>query len=160
MGFPILGNILVPGHAHFPIFSYINQSKYDANYYWVIEYDVRFTGQWSVLFDHLAASGADLITSNISNYNIMPDWGWWNISHPELSIARKERIRSFNPIYRISREVVKFLERAFMSGWKGHYETTFPTLLYHNGFQLLDFGGNGDFANQRNNFYISRNTRR
>src|SRR5699024_9313052 len=71
-----------------------------------------------------------------------------------------ERIRSFNPIYRISREAVKFLERAFMSGWKGHYETTFPTLLYHNGFQLLDFGGDGDFANQRNNFYISRNTRR
>ena len=160
MDFPTLERSLVPDHAHFPVFEYISQHKGTADYYWVIEYDVRFTGEWSVLFDHFATSDADFISTNIRYYHEIPDWGWWGISHPEKTIKSEDRIRSFNPIYRISKEAVKFLEGAFKSGWKGHNETTFPTLLYHNGYQLLDCGGNGDFAVQRNNFYISRNTRR
>src|SRR5699024_1361563 len=44
-------------------------------------------------------------------------------------------------------------------GWEGHYETSFTTLLHHNGYQLLDFGGVGNFTVPHNNFYISRHSR-
>lgn len=160
MNFPSLGDSIVPGNAHFPVFSYIKKSNYDADYYWIVEYDVRFSGKWSVLFDHFSTSDADLLTSHIRYYNQEPDWSWWDISHPGKSIPKEDRIRSFNPVYRISSEAVTFLEQAFKSGWKGHNETIFSTLLYHGGYQLLDFGGNGDFSSQSNQFYISRSSRK
>jgi len=160
MAFPAMSNSIVPGNVHFPVFSYLEKYQPAAEYYWIIEYDVRFTADWSVLFDYFIEFDHDLITSHIHYYHQEPEWYWWDISHPELSIPLEQRIRSFNPIYRISTHALRFLEQAFKSGWKGHNEATFPTLLHHNGFRLLDFNGsNGDFQSQPHRFYISRSDR-
>lgn len=156
MDFPTIGDSIVPGHAHFPIFAYIGNSKADIDYYWVIEYDVRFSGGWSVLFDHFINFEEDFLTSHIHSYDEEPDWYWWEMSHPEVFIPIEMRIRSFNPIYRMSSEAFEFLQKAFKSGWKGHNEVVFPTLLSHNGYKLLDLGGDGGYAVHRNKFYISR----
>lgn len=156
---PALSDSLVPGNVHFPVFSYIRNNKSGADYYWIIEYDVRFSGKWSVLFDHFKEYDEDMIASHITRYHQEPEWYWWDISHPDKFIPKEDRIRSFNPIYRISSEAHAFLEQTLKSGWEGHNETTFPTLLYHNGYGLLDFGGDSDFAAQRNRFYISRSDR-
>ncbi|SHE34968.1 hypothetical protein SAMN05443144_101107 [Fodinibius roseus] len=159
MDFPTIGNSIIPGHAHFPVFAYIGNNKTNADYYWVIEYDVRFSGKWSVLFDHFTQFNADFLTSHIRYFHEEPDWYWWKeMNHREITISREKRVRSFNPIYRISSEAFKFLEKAFKSGWKGHNEVLLTTLLFHHGYQLLDFGGNGDFVSDRNKFYISRSS--
>lgn len=157
MDFPTIGDSIIPGHAHFPVFAYIDNNKTDVDYYWVIEYDVRFSGEWSVLFDHFTKFSDDFLTSHIHYYHQEPDWYWWEISHPKMTIPMEKRIRSFNPIYRISSEALKFLESAFRSGWKGHNEVIFPTILYHKGFKLLDFSGNRNFASGlTKKFCISR----
>lgn len=161
VGFPAMSDSLVPGNVHFPIFAYINKINPDADYYWFIEYDVQFTGKWSILFDHFKDTDADLITSHIHHYHEEPDWYWWEISNPNTFIPKKDRIRSFNPIYRLSRKAITFLEQSFNAGWKGHNETTFPTLLYHHGFKLLDFNECfNDFQPHDKRFYISRSDRK
>jgi len=33
--FTTIGNSLIPGNTHFPIFLYIKQNKAKANYYWI-----------------------------------------------------------------------------------------------------------------------------
>lgn len=154
--FPAMSDSLVPGNVYFPVFKYIGQKKSPADYYWVIEYDVRFTGRWSVLFDFYSQFDADLITSHIRSYSKEPDWYWWQIDHPQEYIPKEKRLRSFSPIYRISHKAYQFLSEMIKSGWRGHYEVTFPTLLHHNGYQLMDLGGNGAFSDGDQRFCITR----
>ena len=69
----------------------------------------------------------------------------------------ENRIRSFNPIYRISGKALAHIHRALSEKWIGHHEVLLPTLLYHQGFRLLDFGGEGEFVADggENLFYTS-----
>lgn len=153
---PVMNNSLVPGHAHFPVFSYISNSNFKADYYWIIEYDVRFTGRWNTLFNHFQKSDADFITSHIRSYTDEPDWYWWKLNHPYKKIEQNNRLRSFNTVYRISAKAVRFLLKEVKTGWVGHNEMILSTLLHYNGFKLLDFGGTGKFSMSKNKFYISR----
>lgn len=159
MDFPAIGDSLVPGNVYFPVFSYIQQQESPPDFYWIIEYDVRFTGRWAMLFDHYAKYDADLITSHIRGYPQEPDWYWWEMNHPQENIPKEKRLRSFSPIYRISHRAYQFLRKKLESGWCGHYEVTFPTLLHHNGFKLLDLAGNGKFYNSDRNFSLTRSDR-
>lgn len=157
LNYPKIGNKLVPGHVHFPVFKYFKEHK-PSNYYWVVEYDVRFTGQWSYLFDYFKNSGSALLSSLLRRYREHPEWRWWPLNHPEKSIEKGKRIASFSPIYRISREAAIFLDEKYRSGWKGHFEVSCPTLLYNNGFEIQDFGGEGEFVKKSpNKFYTNKN---
>jgi hypothetical protein len=155
LNYPKLGEKLVPGNVHFPFFKYFKEQN-KSDFYWVIEYDVRFTGSWDYLFDYFEKLEADLITSLIKTYKDHPEWDWWELTHPTKKIKKEERIACFNPIYRISKSAAHFLDEAFLSGWKGHHEVSFSTLLHHHGFGILDFGGNGDFVKgSKNKFYTN-----
>jgi len=158
-GFPVIGDGIIPGHAHFPIFSHIEKTGFQHEFYWVIEYDVRFTGKWQLLWKYYNSNSADLITTHINGYPETPDWPWWELSHPANEIPLPERIRSFNPIYRISAKAVLFLSDAFRSGWKGHNEVIIPTLLHHYGYKILDMGGNGMFTENGKRFYTGMSDR-
>lgn len=156
MMFPTLGDTMY-GHVHFPLFEYY--SKYcgkENDYIWFIEYDVAFTGEWNYLFDYFRESDADFIASHIETYDENPDWHRWKLEHPYDFIPKNKRVRSYNPIYRLSSQALEFLDKRFRDGWKGHNEVTFPTLLYNNGYELLDFGNRGAFTRKETeNFYYS-----
>ena len=155
IGFPMFSDTIVPGNAHFPVMEFAR--KYPAyDFYWVIEYDVCFSGDWKKLFSHYQTSGADLLTCHIRKYQEEPAWHWWGLRHPDNEISLTERYRSFNPIYRISSSALSFIDRMHQEQWTGHYEELLPTLLFHNGYQLQDIGGTGSFVKQgdRNRFYI------
>lgn len=157
LGYPMMGDSVVPGHTHFPLMSYFKSQTEKSDYYWVIEYDVRFTGRWDELFNHFSESPADFISSYIRHYSEEPNFYWWGLKNPEKEINLKDRVRSFNPIYRISARALNFLDKEIKKGWRGHYEVLIPTLLYHSdGFDILDFGGDGTFAKHKNKFYTSR----
>lgn len=155
IGFPMFSETLVPGSTHFPLLDFArNHPAYD--YYWVIEYDVCFRGRWSVFFDHFESSEADLLTCHIRSYQVEPDWHWWGLKHPRLNIPSGQRLRSFNPIYRISSPALNYIEKCHREQWCGHYEELLPTLLHHGGYRLQDIGGTGAFVKpgDRNRFYI------
>jgi GT2 family glycosyltransferase len=154
LGYPTTGGNIIPGHAHFPIFQfYLNMPDYD--YYWVIEYDVRFSGEWQLFFDCFQTVKSDFLTCHIRSYAEDPHWPWWKLNHPRKSIPLHKRICSFNPIYRMSKDALFFLDKEFKDGWCGHHEVALPTLLHHNGFSIREISGKGKFTipGMENKFY-------
>ncbi|MCC5935940.1 MAG: DUF3405 domain-containing protein [Lunatimonas sp.] len=151
-----LGFTLVPGSNHFPLLKfYLSHPNYD--YYWCIEEDVDFSGDWRAFFDAFSSVDADFISSHIRRYQDEPEWPWWSaLAHPYFVIPQKQRIRSFNPIYRISRAGLELLHKVLSSKWCGHHEVLIPTLLYESGLSISDFGGMGEFVPDgfENRFYL------
>ena len=138
---------LIPGSCHFPLYDfYLKNNAFD--YYWFIEDDVRFLGNWNNLFNlHHTPSRIDFLTCHIRFYQDEPLWHWWDsLYHPEKNIAINLRLRSFNPFFKISRQALEFLFGAQKEKWQGHNEVLFPTLLFLEGYNIADFGGNGSFV--------------
>jgi hypothetical protein len=148
-------------HAHF-IFLDFFLSHPEYEWYWFVEYDVRYTGEWGSLLRSFEAFDHDLITSHIRRMSQEPNMFWWSsFRHPSKTIQHEKYVRSFNPIYRMSNRALKFIHEAQKDGWQGLYEVSFPTLLLEAGFKILDFGGDGEFAlpHLKNKFYTSGSTR-
>lgn len=147
---------IVPGSAHFPLLRFLREhSQYD--YYWLIEYDVRFTSGWHHLLHAFDRDRSDFITSHIRHYAEEPQWYWWSwLRHPSVEIPYAQRLRSFNPVYRVSRSALEYIWRAQASKWSGHFEVLLPTLLHRAGACLRDFGGTGSFVTlgTQNAFYL------
>jgi hypothetical protein len=153
--FPI-GFSLVPGNNHFPLISFFLQNP-GYSCYWCIEDDVFFSGDWKEFFRSVNYIDSDFISSHVHFSKNDPGWFWWkSLAHPYQVIPFEQRVRSFNPIYRISREAVAYIHEALLSGWCGHHEVLLPTLLYHAGFNIIDFGGTGEFVlpGYQNRYYI------
>ena len=137
---------LVPGSSHFALLWFYRLHPH-YEYYWNIESDVEFTGNWRLLFDAFYNKKADFIASHIEYFNENPNWYWWNsYQGTTLHVPLQKRIRSFNPIYRISGQALCFMHSFQKSGNCGHYELLLPTALLYSGFSLLDFGGKGQFT--------------
>ncbi|MDR6784088.1 hypothetical protein ABIE26_002523 [Pedobacter africanus] len=140
---------LVPGSNHFPILKFhLDNPNYD--YYWCIEDDIVFNGEWSSFFNQVTKKVEyDFISCFITRYEdrINQDWEWWsNFSKTGEEINLNNLIMSFNPIYSISNRAAKFLNQSLKDGWVGHHEVLMPTLLFLNKFKIKDFGGNGKFV--------------
>ena len=134
--------------SHMSLFNFFVQNR-DYDYYWYIEYDVRFSGDWVNLFNHFDKE-TDFISSHLDSYEEEPDWPFWYLDHPDKSIPVIERIKSFSPILRISNQAMSFMHECLSDGWFGHTEVLFATLLYNNGFTIEDFGGTGRFCEKEN----------
>ena len=159
--YPMIGAKLVPGHAQFPLLQFFRE-RADYDYYWFVEYDVRFSGDWRFFFDTFAANQADFLTCNIRSYEEEPDWWWWALHHPRKAIPAFARLHSFNTVYRLSRSALDFLHQSLLSGWCGHHEVMMATVLYESGFRIEDIGGRGRFTppGREGLFYTSSATNR
>ena len=148
---PIEKGKLVPGSNHFPLLKFFKENKcYD--YYWLVEDDVRFSGDWKDFFDSFASSTSDFLSSVIETKAENPTWYWWtSLKTGNEVIAEEKLLKSFNPIYRLSSQALVCIDAHLRIGWMGHYEVLLPTLLYNKGFLLEDFGGEGTFVRPENN---------
>jgi Protein of unknown function (DUF3405). len=145
LNYPMIGPSLVPGHAGFPLLQFFRDNP-DFDYYWLIEYDVRFSGDWRFFFDSFKDTKQDFLTCHIRRHADEPDFPFWRLDHPRKAIPLSERLRSFSPIYRLSNASLSFLHHSLSDGWCGHFEVLMPTLLHHNGFTITDIGGKGRFT--------------
>ena len=145
---------IVPGSNHFALlWFYLKRPKYE--YYWNIEYDVDFTGNWSILFDIYKECDADFISTHLKWFKEDMYWYWWNSYHGiTFEVPYDKRIRSFNPIYRISNKGLEFLNAFLKAGNYGHHEVLIATALYHHGYKIQDFGGKGSFVPQGHEEYL------
>jgi hypothetical protein len=151
----LVGKRLVPGSCHFPLIQF--SKKHFFQYYWFIEYDVRFTGNWQDFFLYFEQANEDFLSSHIRRYSDEKDWSWWpTLWHPNKKIETSKMLRSFNPIYRISYAALHYIDSMHKKGWIGHNEVLYPTLLNLEGFKLRDFGGSGEFVlpKDKNRFYL------
>lgn len=148
---PIEKGKLVPGSNHFPLLKFFKENQcYD--YYWLVEDDVRFSGDWKDFFDSFASSTSDFLSSVIETKAENPNRYWWtSLKVGNEVIAEEKLLKSFNPIYRLSSQALVCIDAHLRIGWMGHYEVLLPTLLYNKGFLLEDFGGEGTFVRPENN---------
>jgi hypothetical protein len=155
LGYPKIGKTVIPGNAHLPLLHFFKHYPH-YQHYWLIEYDVRFSGEWRHFFEPFLNNDADFLACHIRRYKDEPGWCWWRWHHPEKQIPLSHCLRSFNPIYRISRPALTHLHHCLNDGWCAHFELLMPTLLFHAGFRLADFGGTGEFVPlaYENKFYI------
>lgn len=157
LGYPLDSPSLIPGHAHYALAHFYRKHP-EYVYYWLIEYDVRFSGKWQALFNAFANVRADLIAAHFATYSEEPQWPFWELSHPHHFIPLEQRWRCFHPIYRVSNAAMACICAAHEEGWSGHSEVVFPTLLRKNNFSLVDFGGKGAYVlpGMENKFYTGR----
>jgi len=132
------------------------QLKPQYDYYWIVEYDVQFSGNWRALFDAFADNTSDLLCTSLHRTHTNPTWRWWrSLSWP--ADPKPELIRGFFPFARVSARALDAIIAATQAGISGHYELTWPTVLHHSGLVIEDIGGDGQFVqpSNRNRWYTS-----
>ncbi|HEY0342237.1 MAG TPA: DUF3405 domain-containing protein, partial [Steroidobacteraceae bacterium] len=137
-----------------PLLWYFHENP-EYDYYWVMEYDVRFTGDWMELFRSFAANRSDLLATTLFDYNFRPGWDNWATLKSPRRIPQEALVRALFPLYRLSNAALRALHESYCEGWSGHYEVTIPTILKTRGFTLEDMGGSGSYvaAGNQNRFY-------
>jgi hypothetical protein len=125
LGYRTLQGKLFPGHTHFLLLWFFRQFPAYL-YYWVVEYDVRYGGDWSDFFACFDGNNRDFLTTNVHTYHQMPLWAWWAMDGPGVVPPVHARLRSFNPLFRLSRPALHFIHQALVEGWVGHNEVLLP----------------------------------
>jgi hypothetical protein len=142
----IIGNdVLRNGHLAWLDF-YDRYPGFD--YYWLVEYDVVFSGAWKDFFDAFRNRDEDLLCSHLRTYSDEPDWYWWYAIEPSvgMTLGNSDLVRGFLPVTRLSRPGFECLKNAVSSGWCGFHENLIPTLFSVSGLSLLDIGGDGPYT--------------
>jgi hypothetical protein len=148
----------VPGSIELPVMYYFH-NRPGYQHYWVVEYDVRFSGSWRRLFTAFADSDADLLATTLTRYAAIPDWyHWGGLDLGGLPVSEDDYLRAFLPLYRISNRALARLDGDYRRGVAGHFECLGPTLLHHAGLNLEDIGGDGEFVRPENRNRFYRNT--
>ena len=149
---------LLPGSCHFPLLRFYIDNP-DYRFYWFIEYDVEFTGNWSSFMNDCSAnlSDYDFLSCHIERFdeNKNKYWPWWHRSN-NVGYNLKDCIKGFNPICRYSNAALSYLDHYQKKGYSAHSEVMITTCLYHGGFRIGDFGGRGEFVPEgyENRYYI------
>lgn len=117
-------------------------------FYWLIEYDVAFSGSWAKFFQAFDDCEADCLSTNLTRYSEFPKWPLWKSYEgpPDAPIPRDLWVRYFAPIVRLSHQAVEAANAAFAKGHAGAAEFLMPTVLNAAGLVLEDIGGYSTFT--------------
>ncbi len=150
---------LLPGSCHFPLLRFfIDHPHYDN--YWFVEYDVEFTGNWSVLMDDVTSnlSDYDFLSCYVERFNTDKNghWPWWYRGN-DVGYPLQQCIKGFNPICRCSYKALKCLDIYQKEGHSAHSEVMITSCLFHHGMKIGDFGGNSEFVpdGYEDKFYLA-----
>lgn len=157
LGYEPWAETIIPGSNHFAVlYFYENHPEYE--YYWNIEYDVTFSGNWQLFFKFYNDKNDDFITSHIASIEDMPNWEHWNDIelNEEDDIPAIHYLKSFNPIYRISNNALHFISTFLKKGNRGHHELLLPTILNYHGYYLRDLGENDKYACENTTFFYTK----
>jgi hypothetical protein len=107
---------------------------------WLIEDDVRFSGDWSRLFGRLGAVAGDVLSIGRRTPESEPGWFWWHsLRDPGgREVDRAALVSTFLPFHRVSARAIAVLDAAYREGWSGHHEVTWPTLALRAGLTITD----------------------
>lgn len=150
---------LLPGSCHFPILRFFLDHPCYL-FYWFVEYDVEFNGDWSVLVEDCSQnlSSYDFLSCHVEKYDEEKNgnWMWWRLGN-YLPFKLEECVKGFNPICRYSSRSLDYLDKYQKRGFCAHSELLITTSLYQAGYKLGDFGGLGEFVpnGYQQKFYIS-----
>ena len=153
----VIGDKIIPGNVHLVQLDFYRHHP-GFDYYWFIEYDVVFTGNWVTLLDAVKSDHADLLAAHTRSRAEEPGWPWWEtLDLPGCALQPADWLRAFFPIYRISGRGFRAVDEHVKSGWTGHFEGLIPSVLRSAGLSISDFGGSGAWTpkERRHRFYSS-----
>lgn len=135
------------GSNHFPLIKFFRQNP-DYDFYWYIEDDVRCLQGWDRFFSYFLENriNTDFLSCHIRDFQDEPDWYWWNSLNSQCDPVAMDLVRSFNPIFRISKLALTFIDKSHLDGYSGHFEVLLPSLLKSAGFTIAEFGGKGKYV--------------
>lgn len=147
---------LVPGNVDL-LLLHLHRTGRRYDRYWVVEYDVEFTGAWRDFFEAFRTNGSDLLGTTLHPYRVLPEFHWWDAVEAPGSLVREDLHRGFFPVMRITEEGLRALDGAYSDGWSGHCEVVLPTALLRDGARIEDIGGEGPFVRpgNENRFYTN-----
>jgi glycosyltransferase involved in cell wall biosynthesis len=128
----------------------------DADFTWIMEYDVDFSGDWATLFEQFRANPADLLTTTILPRGASAGWFWWRSAAAPPHVRREHMHRAFLPMMRVSNRFARsYAQDMADPRWSGHYEFIIPTAAISAGLLVEDIGGDGPFcpSERRNRNY-------
>ena len=146
-------NDVVPGCTHYPLVSFFRENKYD--HYWLIEYDVEFSGDWKAILSLPLTLEFDFAASHFAVLSNSSKWYWLNGFYAPVCVLnkkiigvhrlyrkylfrRKYLVKSFNPIFCISYHALELLDHYQKLGWRGHQEVLLPTVMKINKMRTID----------------------
>ena len=116
------------------------------DFYWSIEYDVYFNGNWSVLFDACKEDKSDLLGCYLRKFeDEIPYNPLWN--HLNFDATKEQHKICYGPVQRYSKEALQILDKEYQACLHGFGETAVPTILSINGLVCTDINSNGMFYN-------------
>ena len=146
LGYTSWGCTIMDGNFHFVLLDfYRKHTGYD--YYWLIEYDVRFNGNWETFFSFFQDKEEDFLSAHIETRSDYPGWmRWHEIELKNIPLDDMILRKSFNPICRFSNRAFALLHLRCMLGDRGHNEILMPTLFSYFKLKMADFGGTGRYS--------------
>lgn len=145
LGYTTWGCTIMDGNFHFVLLDfYRKHPEYD--YYWLVEYDVRFNGNWRTFFSFFQDKDEDFWAAHIETKEDNPHWvRWHEIELKNIPLNSITLYKSFNPICRFSNRAFALLHSRCLLGDRGHNELLMPTLFKYYNLKVADFGGHGRF---------------
>ncbi len=122
-------------HADYPVLFFFN-SYPEYDYYWQIEFDVRFNGDWNYFFGRFENDNSDLLSTNICFKKEEEEWCMWNLHN--LNIDEGKLIKNFFPIIRISNRSLHLIDEKYKEGLMGYCELIVSTILNLYGYTIKD----------------------
>lgn len=148
LGYIPIEETIIPGSNHFITMWFFLRFPGYRNY-WNVEYDVDYSGEWETFFNTHSPRKSDFMACHVMTVEEDPGWYWWyTFKSRTADIPHGRLIRSFNPVYRISRDALSALDAYLKEGNEGHHEVLIPTFLNFAGFRISDFGGDGNFVEE------------
>lgn len=139
LGYPYFGGGRIMGNSHFALMRFALQGRH--HYYWQIESDVEYRGNWLSFLEAYRDNDADLLASHVHRYDEWPTWDWWRSLKfpPDGKPKRGDLHKAFCPVARYSRPALELIDQAHKDGWSGHFEALVPTVLTAHGKRVQDF---------------------
>ena len=147
---------LWPNNIDLPVLWFF-RSNPEYRFYWLIEYDVRYSGNWAQFFGEFAGNSADLLAIAVFDFAFRPGWAHWASFVARQDVPIEQRVRATLSFCRLSNRALAQIDQAYKAGVSGHYEVTIPTVLRQAGLTIEDLGGDGAYvaAGNRNRFYTN-----
>lgn len=127
---------------------FINHDSSKISHYWFVEHDVAYTGNWLDLVKKYESIEADYVSFSHLEEDTTADAGWFHYGQWETKtidpFRESDLVKTFNPIMRLSRRALAFLDSLYREGNSGFYEIFLGTVLDKYGFTLDGFLDHND----------------
>jgi hypothetical protein len=134
------------GHHDLPVLQFFRAHP-DYARYWIVEYDVRYTGFWGGLFAECGRSTAGLLGTTLQRRDEHPSWAHWpSVSTGDEVVPAAHWIKAFLPFAAATRDLLAAIDARYRQGWTGHQEAVWPMIASLTGLGLQDIGGTGSFV--------------